>query len=102
MKGSERMTKEEYKSLYQELYPSVEQIIKISESYGVVQGISLTTGDQGYIAMNVRYGSFELIQTLNGVPRFRDNSDFESEPLFEEGENECEESEICQEDTRLN
>ena len=88
------MTKEEYRQLYKELYPLVEQIQGILKAHGVNKGISLTTAEDGYVSLDLRnIGDYGLTR-LSGAEDalLWDNNPMHltvAEPLFEEGGTEC-------------
>jgi hypothetical protein len=99
------MQKEEYRRLYKELYPLVERMQEILENHGVNKGISLTTFEDGYITLDLRsVGDYGLVKPRNGEDVLLWNNDpthpIVTEPLFEKGEPECEESETCPGDTK--
>lgn len=82
------MQKEEYRQMYKEVYPLVEEIIRVSESYRITEGVSLVTDQEGYINLEVKEnGEYRMVRVGRNEPvELRANYPLEPkiEPLFEE------------------
>lgn len=100
------MTKEDAKELCRELYPLAKEIAKICKLHGAKNGASASVNeDDGYIDISTRNDVYEAVRAYKDSPVMFRTHDFEKftsteEPLFKEGESGCEESGICQEDTK--